>query len=194
MHRRTFILSALAALAPGRALTAPQRYRVVPGGARIAYIFDLQGAQITGTAPIKTADLNIDPGNLTASTADVRADLTRARTGLIFATEALKSASVLDVARHPEARFVSTAVRLGPGGRISSGAALEGRLTLRGVTQNIRFDAGLFRPPGSAPDDLSALQVRLRGAVRRADFDATGYAGLVADRVGIDITADIRAD
>ena len=121
------------------------------------------------------------------------ADIRRARTGLIFATEALKSASVLHADRFPEARFTSTRVILGAGGRISGGATIDGNLTLRGVTRPVRFAAELFRKRGSAPDDLSALDVRLQGRGNRSDFGAIGYADLVEDRVGIDIRADILA-
>lgn len=192
LHRRHFIALSLAALAqPGRAAVTP--YRLGPGDATITYTFTLNGAPVKGTVPLNTANLAIDPRNLVASTADVTADIRRARTGLFFATEALKSSSVLDARNHPIARFSSTKVILGPGGRISGGAALEGDLTLRGVSRAVRFDASLFRPAGTAPEDLRALSVVLSGQVNRRDFGATGYADLVQDIVGIDIEAQITA-
>ena len=192
MHRRHFLALGFAALARP-ALAAPTPYRLGPGGATITYLFTLNGGEVKGTVPVGRANLRIDPGNLTASTADVTADIRRARTGLIFATEALKSASVLHADRFPEARFTSTRVILGAGGRISGGATIDGNLTLRGVTRPVRFAAELFRKRGSAPDDLSALDVRLQGRGNRSDFGAIGYADLVEDRVGIDIRADILA-
>ena len=192
MHRRHMLALTIAALArPGFA--APTPYRLGPGGATITYLFTLNGGQVKGTVPVGRADLRVDPGNLAASTADVTADIRRARTGFVFATEALKSKSVLDAATFPQARFTSTRVILGPGGRISGGAAIEGNLTLRGVTRPVRFAAELFRKRGSAPGDLSALDVRLQGEIYRSAFGATGYADIVADRVGIDIRADIAA-
>lgn len=192
MHRRHLLALGLAALAtPG--LAAPTPYRLGPGGATITYLFTMNGSEVKGTVPVGRATLRIDPSNLAASTADVTADIRRARTGLIFATEALKSKSVLDAQGFPEARFTSTRVTLGPGGRISDGATIDGDLTLRGVTRSVRFSAELFRKRGSAADDLSALDVRLRGRINRSDFGATGYADIVADRVGIDIRADIKS-
>lgn len=193
MHRRHLLLCALATLAPRTGTAAPTPYRLGAGGATITYTFMLNGAPVKGTVPISQADLQVDPDNLAASTAVVRADVRRARTGLIFATEALKSPSVLDAGTHPMARFRSTRVRLGPGGRISDGATLEGDLTLRGVTRPVRFDAGLFRTRGSAANDFSNLTVMLKGRVNRRDFGATGYADLVEDGVGIDIVAEISA-
>jgi len=172
---------------------APRAYSVKPGSAEITFLFSLSGAAQQGTAPLITADLRIDPSNLAASKATVAANLARARTGLIFATQALKSPSVLDTVTHPTARFQSTRVILGPNGRISDGAALLGRLTLRGVTRDIRFKADLFRPRGSAADDLSTLDVRLSGSISRAAYGATGYADLVPDKIDLQIRAEITA-
>ncbi|MEM8654029.1 MAG: YceI family protein [Pseudomonadota bacterium] len=193
MHRRHVLLSALATLVPHPGWTAPTPYRLGTGGAAITYTFTLNGTPVKGTVPVSQADLKVDPNNLVASTAMVSADVRRARTGLIFATEALKSASVLDADAHPMARFRSTRVRLGPGGRISDGASVDGDLTLRGVTRPVRFDASLFRARGSSADDFSALTVKLAGRLDRRDFGATGFANLVEDTVGIDIVAEIVA-
>lgn len=193
--RRHFLALGLAAFAQPlltqATFASPTPYKLGRNGARITYTFTLNGNPVKGTVPVNRADLVIDPDNLAASTADVTADVRRARTGLIFATEALKSKGVLDASGFPQARFRSTKVILGPGGRISNGAALEGQLTLRGVTRPVRFAANLYRAPGSAADDLSTLTVALKGRVNRRDFGATGYADLVEDSVGIDIDAEI---
>lgn len=192
MHRRTLLLGALSALASPLS-AASRRYGIGPGGAEIVYTFTMNGAKAEGTVPLSTASLNIDPANLSASTADVSADVRRARTGFVFATEALKSPSVLDAARFPTSRFVSTRVRLGPGGSISKGATLDGQLTLRGVTRSIRLNAALYRPRGSSANDLERLSVTLTGSLNRHDFGASGYTGIVAPTVGLTIRADIRA-
>ena len=192
MHRRHLLATALAALATP-AFAAPQPYKLGRAGATIRYTFTLSGSPVTGTVPLDRAVLSIDPDNLAASTADVTADVRRARTGLLFATEALKSPSVLDAARFPLARFQSTHVILGPAGRISNVAVIEGRLTLRGVTRPVRFDAALYRLPGSAPDDLSTLTVALGGRIDRRDYGATGYADLVENIIDIAIDAEITA-
>ncbi|WP_299204811.1 YceI family protein [uncultured Tateyamaria sp.] len=193
MNRRHLLLCALATLTPRTGWAVPTPYRLGTGGATITYTFMLNGAPVKGTVPVNQADLTVDPNNLDKSTALVSADVRRARTGLIFATEALKSPSVLDAQNHPTARFRSTRVKLGAGGRLSDGATLEGDLTLRGVTRRIRFDAGLFRARGSAAEDFSTLTVMLKGRIDRREFGAIGYANLVDDTVGIDIVAEITA-
>ena len=84
-------------------------------------------------------------------------------------------------------------MQLAQDGRLSGGARISGRLTLRGVTRSQDLTASIYRPPGSDPNDLQSLTVLLSGQLSRADFGATGYPELVTDNVGLDITAVIRA-
>ena len=189
--RRLFLLCAASWVTP--ALARPTRYELDAEASRVGFTYTLSGATQTGEMPITRADLVIDPNNLGASTADVIVNPARARTGFFFATEALKSDTVLATDLYPDIRFVSTAVELAPSGRLSDGAALIGDLTVRDVTRPVRLDAQLFRPPGTAPDDLSVLTIELSGSMSRSNFGATGYSELVADAVGIDIRAVIRA-
>ena len=191
--RRTFIALGLATLAQ-TAHAAPRAYMLGPKGARITYTFRLQNRDVQGTVPVATTDLRIDPNDLQKSSAHVTADIRNARTGLFLATDALKSPSVLDAQRFPIVSFSSTRVILGPGRRISDGAALEGNLTMRGRTKPIRLNANLFRAPGSSARDLSRLSVSLTGNISRSEFGATGYAHLVDDTVALDISAYILAD
>ncbi|WP_342586109.1 YceI family protein [Leisingera sp. ANG-M7] len=192
--QRRKLLAGLSAvmLAPQGLHAAPLAYQLVPEATDVRFTFMLSGQPQHGRIPVSKARIRIDPKSLARSQADITLDARRARTGLVFATEALKSPGVLNTARHPQIRFRSTRVRLGPDGRISGGAAIEGELTLRGTTRPLTLQAALYRRPGSAPDDLSELDVQLSGQLSRAAFGATGYADLVADRVRLAIEARIR--
>jgi polyisoprenoid-binding protein YceI len=192
MHRRTFMIAGSATCLATSVFAVQRPYVLGPNGAHITYTFILNGTAQSGHIPVHSADIRIDPSNLGNSFVDVSADVRRARTGLIFATQALKSPAVLDAKAHPLARFRSTKIALGPQGRISDGATMTGQLTLRGVTKPIRFDANVYRPQGSAKEDYSQLSVRLRGRLNRTDFGAIGYPELVADTVQMNIDADIR--
>jgi polyisoprenoid-binding protein YceI len=118
----------------------------------------------------------------------------RARTDLILAAGALRGRSMLDAGTYPRLRFASTAVRPSPSGRLSDGARIEGRLTIRDVTRDITLDATLTRAAGTAPDDLRELTIRLSGHVSRAAFGVTGYPDVVGDIVTLDIVATLLAD
>lgn len=193
LTRRRVILSLAAGLTAPAAHSAARAYVLDPGASRVGFSFTLNGAPVQGEMPVARADIRIDTANLAASSADVTLDAAGAGTGLIFATQAMKGPEVLDTARHPQIRFVSRRIRLGAGGRISDGAVMTGDLTLRGVTRRISLDAALYRLPGSAPQDLDVLDVRLSGQISRAGFGAAGYATLVGDTVTLDIRARIRA-
>lgn len=189
---RIFAALALALIASASP-AAPTRYILDESASQVGFIYTLNGADQKGMMPVERADLMIDPQNLRASTVDVLVNVQQTRTGLIFATDALKAPSVLDATQHPTIRFVATEIRLGVNGRLSEGAQIDGNITLRGVTRPTTFQASLFRIQGSAPDDLSTLTVRLTGSVRRSDFGADGYSDLVGDIVDLDIFARIQA-
>ncbi|MAC77790.1 MAG: hypothetical protein CML66_06970 [Rhodobacteraceae bacterium] len=192
--RRSFLAAAGAlALSTGAGLAMPRKYGLTASASSVGFIYTLSGAAQKGTMPVLKADIRIDSDNLTKSFVDVSVSVAKARTGLIFATDALKSPEVLDAEHFPTIRFISTRVTLGAGGRISEGASLTGNLTVRGVTRPVTFQAAVYRPAGSSADDLDNLQVRLKGAISRAAFGATGYADLVADRIDLDIQAAVSA-
>lgn len=192
--RRNLILFLAALPAAPAAFAAPRRYVLDAAASRVGFSIVLNGAEVKGEMPVARADIRIDTSNLAGSSADVTLDAAGARTGLIFATEAMKGPEVLDTARHPQIRFVSRRIRLGAGGRISEGASITGDLTLRGVTRRVTLAAELYRLPGSAPQDLEVLDVHLSGTLSRSAFGAAGYAGMVGDAVTLDIRARIRAD
>ncbi|MDW3225549.1 MAG: YceI family protein [Paracoccaceae bacterium] len=192
ISRRLLISAGIASWAT-RGLAAATPYDLVTNNSRVAFSFKLSGNTQTGTVPVRTADIRVDTRNLAASSADVTTDIRQAKAGLVFVTQALLSPSVLDAQNHPIVRFKSTRIILGASNRISDGAQIEGNLTLRGVTNPLRLAAQLTRPAGTAANDLSVLNISLKGTLSRARFGATGYPKLVDDPVDLDIFAEIRA-
>ena len=191
--RRTTLAAMAGFFAPVPAFASPTLYRLDTNASSVGFRFILNGAEQKGTMPVRSAKILIDPDNLGASQVDVSVNVRGARTPLIFATKALVGPSVLNAAQFPVIRFISQSVTLAPDGRLSGGAKITGQLTIRGVTRNVTLDANLHRPQGSAPQDLSELQVRLSGLIKRSDFGATGYPDLVRDNVLLDIFAIVRS-
>lgn len=174
------------------ALARPTRYTLDTQASSVAFAFTLSGTDQRGSMPVKHADILIDPQNLAASTVDVLVDVSRAKTGLFFATQAMTGADVLNAARYPDIRFISTRIQLGASGRISEGARITGDLTVRGVTRPVTLEATLYRRPGSDANDLIQLNIRLRASISRSAYGASGYSDLVADTVTLDIQATIN--
>ncbi len=178
-------------LLPAMASAAPVSYALQSDRSDVAFVYTLSGAEHRGTMPVSQASILIDFDTFTASSVEVSVDVRGARTGLIFATEALKAGSVLDARNHPTIRFQSTAIRPNDLRNLSAGGKIDGLLTIRGVTRPVTLDASLFRQQGTAAGDLSQLSFRISGAVNRSDFGASGYRDLVADTIVLDIAARV---
>jgi len=179
--------------APMDVTAAPTKYLLDANGSRIEFIFIMGGGRHKGIMPVAKSLIIVNPTNLTLSRVDISLDVAGVRTPLPFVKPALVGPKVLDATRYPTIRFVSNRVTLGPGGRLSDGAKISGKLTMHGVTRPVTFNAGLFRAPGAAPDDLSELSIKLSGQVSRSAFGVTGYRDLVGDTIGLNISAVIRA-
>lgn len=165
----------------------PVRYSLEAGKSSVGFIYHFNGAPTKGTMPVAKADLAIDFSALHKSTVIISLNVKKARAGFIFATQALREKSVLDVANHPKIRFVSTKIS-----RTDAGAKVVGMVTIRGVTKPLILSAVFYRQKGSAPKDLSKLSILLTGSISRSTFGAAGYPKLVGDRIDLRILARIR--
>ena len=193
MPGRTFLSPLVSALVALLALPAPLAagtvdYILDPKASTVAFETDFGPDLITGTIPLAAADLQLDFAAVENCHIEVTLDVTGATASFPFAAQALKGPKVLDARENPEMHFVSTAIR-----RTADGAAVEGDITIRGVTKPVTFAAKLTRPQGSDPTDLSHLTLHLTGTVNRSDFGATGWSDMVGDEVRILITARIAA-
>jgi polyisoprenoid-binding protein YceI len=170
------------------ALAVPIAYQLDPEASTVAFETDFGPDIITGSIPLKLADVRLDFDNVENCSVSVALDVTGATASFPFAAQALKGPKVLDAGSHPQMTFESTAFA-----RNGDAAEVAGKLTIRGVTRPVTLTAEIFRPQGSAADDLSRLTVRLTGRVNRSDFGATGWSDMVGDEVRIIITARLDA-
>lgn len=134
IHRRSF-LGSLFGLIATRALAAPTRSTLDAEASSVGFRYSLNGLAQTGTMSVLQATIVVDPDSLSDVFVDVTLDVTSARTGFFVATEALKGSDVLDAARFPTIRFVSTTIRPAPDGRLSDGATIRGEVTIRDRTR-----------------------------------------------------------
>ncbi len=191
MTRLKTIIALLLLVIPVGVSAAPVSYTLQQGRSEVGFVYTLAGAQNRGSMPVRAAQIIIDLDRFEASQVDVTLDVTGARTGLIFATEALKAASVLDARAHPTIRFQSTAIRPNNPKNLSAGGQIDGLLTIRGVTRPVTLNAAIFRQQGTAEGDMSQLSFRISGTVSRTDFGAIGYSDIVNDIITLDIAARV---
>jgi polyisoprenoid-binding protein YceI len=183
---RLALLLGLVCLMARAAPAAPQDYRLDAAGSQVTFTYTLNGRPVTGRMPVRSARVSLDLRRLPDSSVRVTLDAARARAGVVFATAAMRGPKVLDTAAHPLIRFRTTAIR----GSLRA-ATVTGRLTIRGTTRTVTLDAVLGRQTGTPPTERDRLVVLLTGAISRSAFGASGYAGLVGDRIDLRIRARI---
>ena len=168
------------------AFARPVAYLLDPAASTVAFETDFGPDKITGDMPVDSATLKLDFDTVGNSQIDVRLGAAKASASFPFAAQALKGPKVLDTGTHPDIHFESTKVR-----KTKEGAAVDGNLTIRGVTKPVTLAAVLYRQKGTEAGDLTRLTLRLTGRVNRSDYGATGWADMVGDEVRIIITARI---
>jgi polyisoprenoid-binding protein YceI len=161
-----------------------QKYQITPQNSKVEFI----GAKVTGqhhgsfgdfTGQINYAgapenshvNIAIKTDSITTDTPDL--------------TKHLKTADFFEVAKYPEASFVSTAIK--SGGEKGASHTVTGNLTLHGVTKAITFPATINVTP-----DLASVDANF--AINRKDF-GINYAGAADNLIRDDVvlTLQIRA-
>jgi polyisoprenoid-binding protein YceI len=162
-----------------------QKYVITPQNSQIAFV----GSKVTGshngsfgdfsgqvdyngTPEQSRVNINIKSDSITTDTPDL--------------TKHLKTADFFDVAKYPEATFVSTAIKAGGEGGASH--TVTGNLTLHGVTKSVTFPATINVTPDVATVDSTF-------SINRKDF-GINYAGAAdnAIRDNVVMTLKIRAN
>jgi polyisoprenoid-binding protein YceI len=192
--RRAALFTLFCLMFASTTVAAPTRYRLDKEASRVGFTYRISNTDQSGTMPIQSADIVVDPQNLALASVDIVLSAAGVRTPMFLATQALTGSEILDMARYPTIRFVSTKVTLTQDGRLSGGAFITGRLTLRDVTRSVQLKADFYRQPGSARDDFSQLTVRLSGQLDRFDYGASGYAKMVGNTIKLNISVLINAE
>jgi polyisoprenoid-binding protein YceI len=157
-----------------------QKYVITPQNSKIEFV----GSKVTGkhngsfgdfsgqvdyagTPENSRVNISIKTDSITTDTPDL--------------TKHLKTADFFDVAKYPEATFVSTAIK--PGGENGASHTVTGNLTLHGVTKAVTFPATINVTPDVATVDSSF-------SINRKDF-GINYAGaadnLIRDNVVLNL-------
>ncbi|MFK7938828.1 MAG: YceI family protein [Roseovarius sp.] len=180
-------LSLLLCCLAGMAFADAEPYKLDTARSEVGFSYEFEGQPKSGTMPVQAAQMRLDLDNIANSTVDVTLNAAAAKAGFIFATQTMKGPQVLDTDNHPTIRFRSTALS-----GDMNGAAIKGKLTVRGVTKPVTLQAKLYRQSGTELGDRSKLSVLLTGQIDRNAFGAGGFPGYVGPTIGLRILARIN--
>jgi polyisoprenoid-binding protein YceI len=153
-----------------------QKYLITPENSKIEFI----GSKVTGSHNGSFQKFNGEinyTGDPTTSRVSITMDVNSITTDDPKLTEHLKTADFFDVAKHPQAKFESTAIK--PGGDKGASHTITGNLTLHGVTKSVTF-------PATIAATADAITVNSDFAINRKDF-GINYAGAADNLIRDDV-------
>ncbi|WP_298091708.1 YceI family protein [uncultured Sphingomonas sp.] len=198
---RLILAAALAAT-----LTAPLTAQTLPGApvaSRVTagtYPVDAAHTQVTwqvnhmgftmleGQFGASEGSLTIDPARPNATKVDVTFKIDELSVTSAAFAKHLKSADFFDVAQHPTARFVSTAVQAS-----GNKARITGNLTIKGITKPVTLDATFVGAGQNPMNKKLNIGFRATGSIKRSDFGLGMAAPVVSDKVDLTINAAFAA-
>lgn len=185
-------LSALLALAAAGAQAAPQLYRFDRVHTQILFSVGHDGfSSGMGMLHVAAGWLRFDPDDWAASAAELDIDLAGVDMGDADWNRTVRGSGLLDTNAHRYAHFVSTGVK-----RTGKDAGLlEGKLTVRGVTQPVRI---AFRLNRLAPT-IFAYGKTVAGfsgsaQFKREDFGITRHPGSIGHLVRVRLEVEAERD
>lgn len=161
-----------------------QKYLITPQNSKIEFI----GSKVTGKHNGSFGDFSgqVDyAGSPENSRVSITIKTDSITTDTPDLTKHLKTADFFDVAKYPEATFVSTAIKAG--GENGASHTVTGNLTLHGVTKAVTFPATINVTPEVATVESSF-------SINRKDF-GINYAGAADNLIRDDVvlTLHVRA-
>ena len=161
--------------------TNGQKYSITPENSKIEFI----GAKVTGhhNGSFKKFSGVVDyTGQVETSRVSITIDSSSLETDTPDLTKHLKTADFFDVAKFPDAKFESTAIRAG--GEKGASHTVTGNLTLHGVTKSLTFPATITAAPGEVTVESSF-------AINRKDF-GINYAGQADNLIRDDVALSLH--
>lgn len=119
-------------------------------------------------------------------TVDIVIDTKSVNTGFATFNEHIQGEDFLDTAKYPTATFKSTKVVF----EGDKPVAVEGNLTLKGVTRPVTLTVTSFQAMPHPMLKKDAIGANATAKIKRSEFNAGKYAPYVGDEVRIDIAVE----
>lgn len=159
-----------------------------PVHTRVAIAVDHAGfSRSLAVLSIQEGQLHFDAAHPGEARVTVAMDLRRLDFGDERWNQAIQGRSLLDVARHPVARFTSRQVTVLP----DQSLQIDGDLTLRGVTAPVRLTGQLNsqrRHP--MPPYRQTVGFSASGTLSRQAFGASAWSTMVGDTVSLQVEVE----
>ncbi len=180
------VLAAATSVSATSVMAAPETYSIdgthtFPSFSYSHFGLSTQQSRFNNTS----GTLVIDKEAKTAEV-DISIDMTSVETGYATFNEHIQGADFFDTANHPTATFKSSTVRFDG----DQPVALDGELTLKGVTRPVTLEITHFVQMKHPMLNKDAIGANAQTQVKRSEFNAGKYAPHVSDEVTISIALE----
>lgn len=158
-----------------------QTYKITPENSKIEFV----GSKVTGSHHGSFQKFSGEihyTGDVTTSHVTITIEMDSITTDDADLTKHLKTPDFFDVAKYPQAKFESTAIK--PGGDKGASHTITANLTLHGVTKSITFPATIAVTP-------DAITVDSTFTINRKDF-GINYAGAADNLIRDDVVLTLK--
>jgi polyisoprenoid-binding protein YceI len=167
--------------APSAKPAGAETYSITPENSQIEFV----GSKVTGKhdgAFQKFSGEIHYTGDVTTSHVTITMETDSLTTDTPDLTKHLKTADFFDVAKYPQAKFESTAIKAG--GDKGASHTVTGNLTLHGVTKSVTFPATIAVAPDAATVDSTF-------AINRKEF-GINFAGATDNLIRDDVVLTLK--
>lgn len=158
-----------------------QKYQITPQNSKIEFVGSKVTGKHNGSFGQFTGQVDY-AGDPEKSRVNITIDMNSITADDEALTKHLKTADFFDVAKYPQATFVSTAIKAG--GESGATHTVTGNLTMHGVTKSITFPATIAVTPDVASVDSSF-------SINRKDF-GINYAGAADNLIRDEVVLTLR--
>ena len=167
--------------APSAPPALAQTYVITPENSKIEFV----GSKVTGSHNGSFQKFSGEvhyTGDVTTSHVTITMETDSLTTDTPDLTKHLKTADFFDVAKYPQAKFESTAIKTG--GDKGASHTITGNLTLHGATKSVTF-------PATIAVAADAITVDSTFAINRKDF-GINYAGAADNLIRDDVVMTLK--
>ena len=182
MKLRRFLATALLLATSATAVAAPVSYTIDPTHTDVLVSWDYLGFARPSARLEATGKVVYDAANPGASSVEVTLPIASFDGHVDRLNQRVQRDDYFDAGNHPQARFVSTAVKA-EGNRLR----ISGELTLRGVTKPVVLEAVLNKAANHPAKNAPALGAQATAKIRRSDFGLVQQLPNIGDEIEIRI-------
>ena len=158
-------------------LTKEATFKILDGES-ITFVYQVALIDFSGKFIIDNSYFQIDFERPEASIFQLYFDVNQSTAGFPLATKLMQSESVLNAKKNPKISFISNKIT-----RLKNNFKITGMLTIKGISKKIKLEAKLDTTNENKLERRSVLNFHISADIFRSDYGASGYSGLVGDKI-----------